>query len=228
VGQARKLRCGLEGMISILFEDADIVAVDKPEGLAAIPERRPEAGSLLESLESQRDERLFIVHRIDKDTSGLIVFARNAQAHRFISQQFEARQVEKSYLALVHGVLGEDAGTIDRPLHQCGSGRVAVDPERGKPSVTDFRVVERFGAHTLIEAHPRTGRRHQIRVHLYHLGHAIVGDRLYGDPDIQKHFPRLMLHAQRITLQLPSGADLTVEAPSSESFRALLEETTKE
>jgi RluA family pseudouridine synthase len=213
-------------MISILFEDADIVAVDKPEALAAIPERRPQGDSLLESLQAQREEKLFIVHRIDKDTSGVIVFARNAQAHRFLNQQFEARQVEKTYLALVHGVVGEDAGTIDQPLRQYGSGRVAVDAERGKPSVTHFRIIERFGSHTLIEAHPGTGRRHQIRVHLYHLGHAIVGDPLYGEPALQRDFPRLMLHAQRLTLQLPSGADLTVEAPIPESFRASLEEIT--
>jgi len=213
-------------MISILFEDEDVIAVDKPEGLVAIPERRPQGDSLLELLGAQREEKLFVVHRIDKDTSGVIVFARNAQAHRFLNQQFEARQVEKVYLALVHGVVGQDGGTIDQPLRQCGSGRIAVDAERGKPSVTDIRVAERFASHTLIEAHPRTGRRHQIRVHLYHLGHPIVGDPLYGEAVIQKGFPRLMLHARMLTLQLPSGADLTVEAPIPESFQASLEDIT--
>jgi RluA family pseudouridine synthase len=207
-------------MISILFEDADIVAVDKPEGLAAIPPRGPQGDSLLELLGAQREEKLFVVHRIDKDTSGVIVFARNAQAHRFLNQQFEARQVEKAYLALVHGVVAENGGTIDQPLRQCGSGRVAVDAQKGKPSVTDFRVLERFASHTLLEAHPRTGRRHQIRVHLYHFGHPIAGDPLYGDPAIQRAFPRLLLHAQKLTLQLPSGADLAVEAPVPASFTA--------
>ena len=215
-------------MISILFEDEDVIAVDKPEGLAAIPPRGPQGDSLLELLGTQREERLFVVHRIDKDTSGVIVFARNAQAHRFLNQQFEARQVEKAYLALVHGVVAENAGTIEQPLRQCGSGRVAVDGKRGKPSITEFRVVERFGSHTLVEAHPRTGRRHQIRVHLYHLGHPIVGDPLYGEKARQKDFPRLMLHAQRLTAQLPSGTDLTVEAPIPESFRASLEEITSQ
>ena len=209
-------------MISILFEDADVIAVDKPEGLAAIPERCPQAGSLLERLEGERGEKLYIVHRIDKDTSGVILFARNAQAHRFLNQQFEARQVEKAYLALVHGEVAEDAGTIDRPMRQFGSGRMAVDPQQGKPSMTDFRVVERFGSHTLVEAHPRTGRRHQIRVHLYDRGHPIAGDPLYGDLSIQKDIPRLMLHARKIALQLPSGPTLTVEAPIAESFRAVL------
>jgi len=203
----------LAGMISILFEDADVVVVDKPEGLAAIPERRPQGDSLLESLQAQREEKLFIVHRIDKGTSGVIVFARNAQAHRFLNDQFEARQVEKTYLALVHGLVAEDTGRIDRALRQCGSGRVAVDPGRGKPSVTDFHVLERFASHTLVEAHPRTGRRHQIRVHLYHLGHPVAGDPLYGDPTLRTDFPRLMLHAQKLAFRLPSGTDLTVEAP---------------
>ncbi|UCD53111.1 MAG: RluA family pseudouridine synthase [Phycisphaerales bacterium] len=211
----------MEGMISILFEDTDVIAVDKPEGLAAIPERHPQGGSLLELLQAQRDEKLFVVHRIDKGTSGVIVFARNAQAHCFLNQQFEARQVEKVYLALVHGVVGEDTGVIDQPLRQCGSGRSAVDPQRGKASVTDFCVVERFTSHTLIEARPRTGRRHQIRVHLYHVGHPVSGDPLYGDSAIQRTFPRLMLHAQRLTLQLPSGAELTVETPASVTFTSL-------
>ena len=215
-------------MVSILFEDEDVVVVDKPEGLAAIPERRPEADSLLDLLEGQRDEKLYIVHRIDKDTSGAIIFARNAQAHRFLNQQFEARQASKTYLTLVHGVVTEDTGTIDRPLRQCGSGRVAVDSERGKPSVTDFCVIERHPSHTLVEAYPRTGRRHQIRVHLYHLGHPIAGDPFYGERAVQEGFSRLMLHAQRLTLQLPSGTDLTVEAPLPELFQTLLETATKD
>jgi tRNA pseudouridine32 synthase / 23S rRNA pseudouridine746 synthase len=214
-------------MISILFEDEDVVAVDKPEGLAVIPERRPEAESLLGLLEARRDEKLFVVHRIDKDTSGVVVLARNAQTHRFLNGQFETRQVEKTYLVLVHGSVEPETGTIDVPLRPFGSGRVGVDVQKGKPSVTDFGVVERFDSYTLIEAHPRTGRRHQIRVHLYHLGHPIVGDRLYGDKAVQSQFPRLMLHAQRITLQLPSGPDLSVEAPVPESFHATLDTLTE-
>ena len=211
-------------MISILFEDEDVVAVDKPEGLAAIPERNPEADSLLELLESRRDEKLYIVHRIDKDTSGVILFARNAPAHRFLNQQFEARQVDKTYLALVHGSVEQDSGTIDAPLRPFGSGRVGVDAEKGKPSATDFGVVERYDSYTLVEAHPRTGRRHQIRVHLYHWGHPIVGDPLYGDKATQGQFRRLMLHARKVTLQLPCGADLTVEAPVPLSFHAICDD----
>lgn len=209
--------------IPILYEDDDILAVDKPEGLAAIPERSGQGDSLFETLCGQRDERLYIVHRIDKDTSGLILFARNAGMHRWLNQQFETRAVGKTYLALVHGVIADDCGTIDQPLRPFGSGRVAVDPERGKPSTTEFSVVKRFKGHTLVEAKPRTGRRHQIRVHLYHLGHPIVGDPLYGERVTQQAFDRLMLHAWKLAMPLPSGRTLTVEAPVPPSFQAVLD-----
>jgi RluA family pseudouridine synthase len=202
-----------------LYEDDDILAVDKPEGLAAIPERHARGGSLFELLSAERREKLYIVHRIDKETSGLILFARNPAAHRRINQQFETRAVEKTYLALVQGLIAAD-GVIDLPLRQFGSGRVAVDPERGKPSTTEFRVVERFRSHTLVEARPRTGRRHQIRVHLYSLGHPIAGDPLYGDQAGRQGFSRLMLHAWRLSLILPSERLLRLEAPIPESFQA--------
>jgi len=213
----------LDGVISILYEDGDIVAVDKPEGLAAIPERRPQRRSLLEILQARRRERLYIVHRLDKETSGVILFARTAEAHRRLNQQFEHRLVAKTYLAVVHGAIDDDEGVIEAGLRQFGSGRVAVDPQRGKASTTEFRVQERFKASTLVEAHPRTGRRHQIRVHLYHLGHSILGDPLYGDKTKQSYYPRLMLHAQTIELKLRSGKNLTLEAPTPESFQAVLD-----
>lgn len=206
--------------IPILYEDDDILAVSKPEALAAIPERHGHGGSLFEALCERRGERLYIVHRIDKETSGLIVFARHAEAHRRLNRQFEMRAVEKTYLALAHGVIAADAGSIDAPLRQFGSGRVAVDPARGKPSTTQFRVVERFESHTLVEARPQTGRRHQIRVHLYHLGHPIAGDPLYGDETTRRGFARMMLHAWRLVLTLPCGQPLALEAAIHGSFDA--------
>lgn len=277
-------------MVPILFEDDDILAVNKPEAVAAIPERRPRGGSLFEVLCAQRDERLYVVHRIDKDTSGVIVFAKNEVVHRWLCRQFEDRTVEKVYLALVHGVIGENEGRIDKPLREFGSGRVAVDPQRGKPSLTEFRVLQRFpvsedghpvarasrpcscagsvpstssetcpergrmgqalpsnpgqdardtqgrdalatttqasswpNGFSLLETYPRTGRRHQIRVHLYHLGHPIVGDPLYGDKALQRGFGRLMLHAWRLSVCLPSGRTLRLAAPIPESFTLVLE-----
>ena len=210
-------------MIEILFENEDILAVNKPEGLAAIPERQGQTGSLFDLLCTERGEKLFIVHRIDKDTSGLIVFAKNAEAHRRLSLQFEKRLVRKVYLALVHGVVAAEQGVIDKPLGRHGSGRVGINPQRGRSSVTEYLVLRRGPAHTLLEAYPKTGRRHQIRVHLYSIGHPIVGDRLYGDLAIQRDYPRMMLHAQKLMIRLLNDEMLTVEAPIPESFERVLQ-----
>ncbi len=210
-------------MVPVLFEDDDILAVSKTEGLAAIPERRTRGDSLLEVLCEERAEKLLVVHRIDKETSGLIVFARNATVHRWLCRQFESRAVTKTYLALCHGVIAPDRGVIDAPLRQFGSGRIAVDPERGKPSLTDFEVRRRSERFSLVAAHPRTGRRHQIRVHLYHLGHPVAGDPLYGERALQQGFGRMMLHAWKLSVRLPSGQSLALEAPLPESFTHVLE-----
>jgi RluA family pseudouridine synthase len=210
-------------MIDILYEDKDVLVVDKPEGLVAVPERRRLEPSLIEILSAQRAEKLYIVHRIDRETSGVIVIARNAEAHRQLNRQFETRSVEKMYLALVHGAISDDRGEIDKPLREFGSGRVAVDDQRGKASVTEFHVLERLEAFTLLDVRPHTGRRHQIRVHLYSIGHPVLGDPLYGDKAVQSSYPRLMLHARRLSLHLPSGQRLTLEAPVPESFTRVLQ-----
>ena len=209
-------------MIDVLYEDEDILAINKPEGLVAVPERRRLDQSLLEMLCAERGEKLYIVHRIDRETSGVIVFARNVEAHRRLNRQFEARSVEKVYTALVHGLISDDQGEIDKPLRQFGSGRVAVDAQRGKTSTTEFHVLERLREFTLVEVRPRTGRRHQIRVHFYSVGHPVVGDPLYGDKAIQSRYPRLMLHARRLTLDQPPGKRLTVEAAIPQSFQGIL------
>lgn len=213
-------------MIETLFENEDLLAVNKPEGLAAIPERQldpPPAESLFEKLCAQRGEKLFVVHRIDKGTSGVIIFAKSAEAHRRLGMQFERRLVRKVYLALVHGVVDAEEGAIDKPLGQRGSGRISVNPQHGRASYTEYLVLHRFTAYTLVEAYPKTGRRHQIRVHLYSIGHPIVGDRLYGDRTIQCQYPRMMLHAQRLTIRLANGEMLTLEAPIPESFERVIQ-----
>lgn len=210
-------------MFEILFENADLIAVNKPEGLAAIPEQNPQEPSLFERLCVERGETLLIVHRIDKDTSGVILFARNAEAHRRLNMEFETRRARKVYLALTLGVIADDWGKIDKPLARFGSGRVGVNAQHGKPSLTEYTVMRRFSSHTLVEAYPRTGRRHQIRVHLYSIGHPIVGDRLYGDRAIQRDYPRMMLHAKKLTIHAPSGEELTIEAPVPESFNRVMD-----
>ena len=209
-------------MIPILFENDDIIAVNKPEGTASIPERAKEKESVLSLLSPAFPQKLYVVHRLDKEASGVLIFARNAAAHKYLNAQFSGRTIRKIYVALTHGVIKDDSGVIDKPLRQFGSGRTGVDIRRGKSSATEFGVTKRFDAHTLIDVHTLTGRRHQIRAHLYSIGHPIVGDLHYGDKALQRTFTRLMLHAQKITLQLPSGDQVTIEAPIPESFRAVI------
>ena len=205
-------------LIPVLFEDADVLAVNKPEGLASIPERDATQESTLSLLSAARPTKLYVVHRLDKEVSGVMLFAKTADAHKYVNDQFSHHSVRKSYLALVHGVVARESGTIDAPLRQFGSGRMGVDGKQGKESISTFHVLRRFNSHTLVEVHPVTGRRHQIRVHLYSLGHAIVGDPLYGEKETWRQFTRLMLHAHRIEFRLPSGNEIRVEAPAPASF----------
>ena len=200
-----------------------MVAVDKPEGLASIPERDPAPKSLLTLLSSRVPVRLYVVHRLDKDVSGVILFAKHAAAHRHLNLQFDRRTVRKSYMALVHGSVEKDSGRVEAPIRPFGSGRVAVDGKKGKASCTEYRVVRRCPSHTLVRLHPLTGRRHQLRVHLYSIGHPVAGDKRYGDPELQKPYARLMLHAERIAFRLPSGNPVTVESPLPASFGRIVD-----
>lgn len=221
-GQAAEYdRCSLP--YPIVHEDAAVLAIDKPEGIATIPERptgEAVEASVWRTLEAERGEKLFVVHRLDKEVSGLLVFARTAAAHRTLSLAFERRAVDKTYLAVAHGAIDRDVD-VDRPIAQFGSGRMGVHERRGKPSRTTFRVVERAPRYTLLEATPHTGRRHQIRVHAYAIGHALVGDVRYGDRALQARYPRLMLHGHRLRV---ATEDVTLDliCPPSASFRAAL------
>jgi len=207
----------------ILFENADILAVNKPEGLPVIPERLPGRENLAAILQGKYTQKIFVVHRLDREVSGVILFAKNEDNHRYLNDQFAAHTVCKTYIALVHGIPSESAGVINQPLRQFGSGRMGVDAEKGKPSLTEYRVMERIGKNALLELQPKTGRRHQLRVHLYHIGHAIVGDPLYGDPAMRKLFPRLMLHASAISFNSNEGRLISIEAPFPLSFSDVLE-----
>ena len=210
-------------MIALLHDDEALLAVDKPAGLATIPERNRAADCLLARLAAgdvsgargapgEPRGRLLVVHRLDKDVSGVIVFAKTSAAHRALCLQFERREVRKTYIALVYGEVAADEGTIDAPLREFGSGRMSVDAARGKPSITTYRVLQRLpSGFTLLEVSPLTGRRHQIRAHLHHLGHPLVGDARYGAAGAAG---RLMLHALRLQVAHPvSGAPLVLQAP---------------
>jgi RluA family pseudouridine synthase len=206
--------------IRVLYEDADYLAVDKPEGVVSIAEANK--GGLPELLKDLAPGRLYPVHRLDRGASGVIVFAKNAAAHRHLNGQFDRREVRKSYLAAVDGVVAVSRGQINAPIREFGSGRMGVDPKRGKPSSTEWKIAERLEGATLLRVRPATGRRHQIRVHLYHIGHPILGDLRYGDRARQERCPRLMLHAVDIDFALPSGERVAIEAPVPRSFEDVL------
>lgn len=211
-------------MLSIpaIHEDDHWLAVNKPAGALVIPGRGPdEQESLVEILSRESGRKLFVVHRLDRDASGLLLFAKDAETHRALSIAFERRDVKKTYLALVQGTV-EKNGVIDKPIHKFGSGRMGVDP-RGKPSVTRYRIKERLRGATLLEVNPESGRRHQIRVHLYSLGHRIAGDSLYGHETAKaENTPRLMLHALRLSLPDPAGGVLELSAEPGADFESAL------
>lgn len=168
-----------------------------------------------------------MVHRIDRDSSGLVLFARDAEAHRLLSLQFERRQVRKRYLALAQGSLAED-GRVDSPLREFGSGRMGVaapsGPAGGKEALTRYRVLERLGAATYLEVEPVTGRRHQIRAHLASVGHPVMGDPLYGRDRPVGGAPRLMLHAFELECRGVSGETLALRCEPPEDFLRVLEQ----
>lgn len=209
--------------IPILLETTGLIAVDKPEGVASIPERGGTGDDLLSILSRQTGMRLFVVHRLDKGVTGVIIFAKNAESHKFLNDQFAGRTTKKRYLALVQGVMKDDEGTVEAPLRKFGSGRMGVDAAEGLPSVTRYKVMERFPCYTLLSVHPLTGRRHQIRVHLYSLGHPVVGDRLYGDRRLQNPFDRIMLHARELEIEAEPGKPVLIEARLPASFTSVVE-----
>jgi tRNA pseudouridine32 synthase/23S rRNA pseudouridine746 synthase len=200
----------------IVHVDAAIVVADKPAGLLAVPGRGADKADCLWSRVASRHADARIVHRIDMATSGLVLFARGAAAQRDWSAAFAAREVRKTYVAVVDGHLGADAGEIDLPLAADWPRRPRqkVDLLRGKPSLTRWRVLDRGGGRTRLVLEPVTGRSHQLRVHLLAIGHAIVGDTLYAPPAVAASAPRLLLHAASLERRHPDGRPLLrVHAP---------------
>lgn len=204
--------------IKILYEDENLIAADKPEGLSSITENDTKLDSLHSLLEKKLNGKLFVVHRLDKEVSGVILYAKNSVTHKYINNQFADRKVKKYYTAVVHGAIKENEGVIKKPIREFGSGRMGIDDRKGKPSETKFNIVKRFRDYTLLELNPSTGRRHQLRVHLYSIGHPIAGDIRYGDKIIQEKFSRILLHAKSLEFQLLNGGTLFVEAPVPNSF----------
>ena len=222
----------------VLHEDDAVVAIDKPAGMVVHPAPGARRGTLVHALAHRfgldpvgPPERSGIVHRLDRDTSGVLLVARTHAALEALARQFRERTVEKRYVAVVRGTLAREHGTIDRPIgrHPRERKRMSVRSRRGRPSVTRWSIVERLPRATVVRLAPETGRTHQLRVHLAAIGHPIVGDQVYGtrrsgrrggDPE----FPRQALHAEAITFAHPStGARLTIRAPVPPDMQQLIE-----
>ena len=230
----------------IIYENDDFVVINKPSGLFSIPDRTRSAESLKEILQRKYGE-IFTVHRLDRDTSGLIVFAKNEKAHQFLSKSFEERSVEKYYLGIVHGTLKPNTGSIREPIaeHPSKNGRMVIF-KRGKPAHTDYEVLEEFGLYSLVKFRIHTGRTHQIRLHMQYMGHSIVCDEWYGQPDpiylssLKRNFKlsrnqeeerpilhRLGLHASELIFEDQGRSKHRFEAALPKDMKALLQQLRK-
>lgn len=234
--------------IEILYQDDDMLMVNKPAGILVIPDRfNSDLPSLNRLLESKLGQRIWVVHRLDRDTSGVMCFAKNEEAHRYLSQLFEAHDVGKFYAGIVMGRVIPEEGRIEAPIaeHPTQKGKMTT-ARKGKASVTDYKVVEQWALHSLVQFQIHTGRTHQIRVHMQSIGHPIVCDELYGDgkpfllSSIKKKFKlsekeeterplmsRLGLHAYRLMLHKADGTLVDVEAPLPKDMAACVNQLNK-
>lgn len=229
----------------IISENEHFIAVNKPSGLLSIPDRLGQELSLKDLLKEKKGD-IFTVHRLDRDTSGVIVFAKTETAHKQLSQLFEGRDMEKYYVGLVYGTMVNTSGNIDAPIMEHpGKSTKMMTHAKGKPSSTDYTVMESFRLFSWVEFRIHTGRTHQIRVHMQHAGHSIVCDEIYGDPRpvllsaLKKNFKlaktaetekpilsRLALHSQRLRFEL-NGETFELEAPLSKDLKAVLQQLRK-
>ena len=220
--------------IEVVYEDNDIIVVNKPKGMVVHPANGNPDGTLVNAILAMCKDSLSgiggeirpgIVHRLDKDTSGLLIVAKNDEAHMNMSKQIQERKVTKKYIALVRGVVAEDEATIDLPIARSTKDRkkMAVDP-KGKNAVTHFKVLKRYDNYTLLELKIDTGRTHQIRVHMSYIGHPVVGDEVYSNGKNEFGVQGQMLHARYLQFKHPiTGKELSLEAPIPEYFEDVLE-----
>lgn len=232
--------------LSVIFENENLIAVNKPSGMLSIADREGSEPSLKERLQENYKE-VFTVHRLDRDTSGLIIFAKNARAHRHYSLQFEHRNTVKIYNGLVIGMLPLKEGSINAPIAENMVKRgTMIIHRRGRQAVTDYKVAENFKIYSWVSFRIHTGRTHQIRVHAKELGHPLVCDAIYGDgkplllssfknkfklsKDVLDERPllgRLALHATLLQLEDLNGTSLSLEAPLHKDLKATLQQLRK-
>jgi len=196
--------------LPIIFRDDHLLVLDKPSGLLAVPGRGPELADCMSTRVQAQFPTALVVHRLDRDTSGVFLMALSPQAQRELGRQFEARAVEKRYEAIVHGIPLEGEGSIELSLRKDFDRppRHMVDQQQGRPAVTRYRVLASENDRSRLELAPLTGRSHQLRVHLASIGHPILGDPLYANEMVQKLAPRLMLHAESLALRHPVSGEL--------------------
>lgn len=222
--------------LEILFENSDLMVVNKPAGMVVHPAAGHASGTLVNAALSHApdlegiggEQRPGVVHRLDKETSGLILLAKNERAHRWLQDQFRLRKVEKVYLALVDGQPPTPNGRVEAAIGRDLKQRkrmAVVAAEKGREAISDYTTLERFQGHTLLEVHPLTGRTHQIRLHMAFLGCPVAGDTIYGRKRSSLALKRHFLHAQRLTIRLPNETTLrTFNAPLPEELARVLEE----
>lgn len=220
--------------IDIIYEDSDIAVVNKPQGMTVHLGNGNVDGTLVNALLYKLDSlsgingviRPGIVHRIDKDTSGLLVVAKNDKAHLSLSSQIAEKTCKRTYLALLEGNLKTDSGTVTTYIGRSPNDRVkmaVVSPDKGKLAITDYTVIKRYEGYTLCRFDLKTGRTHQIRVHAKHLGHPVVGDHVYGIKKQKFKLNGQLLHAAKLTLVHPTtGREMTFEAPLPDYFVEVL------
>ena len=226
--------------LDVVYEDGDLIVVNKPRGLVVHPAPGHPDGTLVNALLWHcgdtlsgigGEKRPGIVHRIDKDTSGLLVAAKNDAAHQGLAAQLADHSLCREYEALVRGTLKEDAGTVDAPIgrHPTDRKRMAVNRKNGKPAVTHWEVLARYRGYTHIRCRLETGRTHQIRVHMASLGHPLLGDGLYGAPCPDKGLEGQCLHARRLRFRHPADGRLVeLETPLPDYFNEILRKLGKQ
>ncbi len=204
------------GDIVVLHEDSDLLVVDKPAGLLSVPGKGEDLAECLLSRLEAAFPTVRLVHRLDRDTSGVMVFGLTAHAQRHLGAQFEARKTKKTYVARVAGRLEPKSGEVDLPriVDWPNRPRQMVCHETGKPALTGWKVMKASDAESRVRLFPYTGRSHQLRVHMLALGHPILGDELYA-PETAAQYPRMMLHAEELRLSHPeSGKGMTFRQPA--------------